>query len=673
MNGNPLERETPPRWRWGLLAALAMMLLSLFPQAHLCYKRGGDWQGSFAHFYSDEPAYAAYVNALIDGRPRLNDPYTGLDERAGVARPPESLFSIQFVPAYLLALPARALGLTTSTMFILLMPFIAGASALAIFWLLSMLTRDERIAAAGVPFVLCLGILVAGQGLVLNLFGYQTAYVFLPFLRRYVPGVPFAFFFFFCGFLWRAFTAGARRARLVAASCAGGLFALMVYSYFYHWTTAAALLGSLALVWLAARPDGWRRALAPLALTSLSAAASLVPYFILLSRRAPTMDTVQALTYSRAPDLWRGVILLAALTLAALALGVWRRWLDARAPAVLFDAALALCVLVVFNQQLVSGRSLQPMHYEQYIGNYIALLAAALAAALLWQGWKTSRGAGEGGGVEGAGVGGMKGGAAAGRARRVGENTARRLASPRVWLVVGLAAFIWGCGETLIITRRGSVGNQLKDEWGEVALRLKERARAEQPEPHPVVFNPSVYRIDNLPTYAPLSTVWAPHMFVFSGVSVAENKERFFKYLYYSGVAAHDFETIYRTQGFIYFAIFGWERANSRLTVNYRPITQAEIDAEKDNYARFHASFDRERAAAPTLAYVVAQADQPFNLAPLDRWYERDAGERVNRHIIYRVRLRDHSAPATTPAPPDAPDATPAPPDARKQSRTFDK
>jgi hypothetical protein len=619
---NPLERETPLRWRWGLLAALALMLLSLFPQAHLCYKRGDNWQGSFAHFYSDEPAYAAYVNALIDGRPRRNDPYTGHDDRAG-APLPESLFSIQFVPAYMLSIPARAFGLTTSTMFILLMPAIAGASALAIFWLLSMPTRDARIAAAGVPFVLCLGILVAGQGLVLNLLGQPSAYVFLPFLRRYVPGVPFAFFFFFCGFMWRALTATARRTRILSALAAGVLFALMVYSYFYHWTTAAAFLGCLALLWTTARPAGWRRAVEPFALISLCAVVSLVPYFILLSHRAPTMDTVQALTYSRMPDLWRGVILLAALVLAALAFGARKRWLNPRSHAFLFNVALALCVLVVFNQQIITGRSLQPMHYEQYIGNYVALLATALAAGLLWQGRQTFKVSGDANG------------------ETTGATTARRLLPHRIWLPVALGALLWGAGETLIITRRGSVGNQLKDEWAEVALRLKERARSEQADPHPAIFNPSVYRIDNLPTYAPLSTVWAPHMFVFSSVSVAENKERFFKYLYYSGVAANDFETIYRQQGFIYFAIFGWERANPRLTVNYRPITQAEIDAEKNNYANFHATFDRTRAAAPTLAYVVVQADQAFNFAPLDRWYERDAGERIARHVIYRVRLRD--------------------------------
>ncbi len=57
------------RWRWGLIAALAMTLLSLFPQFHLLWQRGSQWNGSAAFFYTDEPAYAAYVNALIDGRP----------------------------------------------------------------------------------------------------------------------------------------------------------------------------------------------------------------------------------------------------------------------------------------------------------------------------------------------------------------------------------------------------------------------------------------------------------------------------------------------------------------------------------------------------------------------------------------------------------------------------
>ena len=85
----------PIRWRWGVLAALAMTVLALFPQVYLWAERGRAWQGANAYFYTDEPAYAAYVNALRDGRPRRNDPFTGRDAELAATNT-ESLFSIQF-------------------------------------------------------------------------------------------------------------------------------------------------------------------------------------------------------------------------------------------------------------------------------------------------------------------------------------------------------------------------------------------------------------------------------------------------------------------------------------------------------------------------------------------------------------------------------------------------
>src|SRR4029453_7844148 len=133
------KSETEPtnnrvRWRWGILAAAGIAMLSMFPQVSLWRDRGSEWNGGFAFFYTDEPAYAAYANALIDGRPRRNDPYTGRDNTDDYALA-ESLFSIQFVPAYLVAIPARALGLSVATVFIVLAPMAAFATALAVFWL----------------------------------------------------------------------------------------------------------------------------------------------------------------------------------------------------------------------------------------------------------------------------------------------------------------------------------------------------------------------------------------------------------------------------------------------------------------------------------------------------------------------------------------------------------
>ena len=609
---NSLHESRPLRWRWGVLAALALTVLALVPQAYLWYERGRAWQGANAFFYTDEPAYAAYVNALIDGRPRRCDPYTGEDDTPATPLP-ESLFSIQFVPAYMIALPARALGLSTATAFILLAPLVAFATALALFWLLTLLTDDERAAAAFGPFVLCLGILLSGNGLVRALLDEQTAYVYLPFLRRYVPAASFPFFMLFFPLACRALNETMRRRRRAFALGAGAAFTVCVYGYFYLWTAAAAWLALIALLWVIAKPEGWRHSLEACALVGVIAVAALIPYTILLSRRADTMDVVQALVGTRAPDLWRSVEVCALVVVLALAAGCARGRLAWRDRRVLCAIAFAVLPFVLFNQQIITGRSLQPMHYEQFVAPYITLIAAAITAALLWRGRAPD---------------------------------ARRLPLALV-LTVAAASYTWGAGETWVPTRRFAQANLVRDEARAAALRLRQialrgydDAAGAPADRHAVVFATDIARADTLPTLAPQAVLWAPHMFVFSGVTVAEHKERFFQYLYYSGVDADEFVRNYQRQGFVHYAIFGWERANPKLTVNYKPISDEELEVEARNYAAYVAAFDRARAARPTLAYALLDADRQLNFTHLDRWYTRDAGERIGPYVLYRLKLR---------------------------------
>src|SRR5437867_198385 len=106
--------------RWFALPGTAMVLLSLMPQIHLWFVRGRDWNGAYATLQGDELLYSAYINALIDGRPRRNDPFAGRDSTSKSPLP-ESTFSIQFIPAYMIASLARALGKSASTAFIVLL------------------------------------------------------------------------------------------------------------------------------------------------------------------------------------------------------------------------------------------------------------------------------------------------------------------------------------------------------------------------------------------------------------------------------------------------------------------------------------------------------------------------------------------------------------------------
>src|SRR6185503_16067975 len=115
----PPQHSYPVRFRSCALAAAAVTLLAVLPQLHFWFKRGRDWNGAYAILQPDEPLYSAYINALIDGRPRRNDPVSGRDDHPQ-APLPESLFSIQFVPPYVIAFFARPFGASASTAFIIL-------------------------------------------------------------------------------------------------------------------------------------------------------------------------------------------------------------------------------------------------------------------------------------------------------------------------------------------------------------------------------------------------------------------------------------------------------------------------------------------------------------------------------------------------------------------------
>jgi len=117
LQGSLVTSAEKTKWKWCAAASAAIMLLALIPQIHLWFVRGRDWNGAYATLQGDEFLYSAYINALIDGRPRRNDPFAGQDNRP-VSPLPESSFSIQFMPAYWIAVPARVFGVSASTAFI---------------------------------------------------------------------------------------------------------------------------------------------------------------------------------------------------------------------------------------------------------------------------------------------------------------------------------------------------------------------------------------------------------------------------------------------------------------------------------------------------------------------------------------------------------------------------
>src|SRR5215212_602165 len=244
-------------WSWGMIVALAITLLGLYPQLRLLVHERGKWGGAYAFVDTDEVAYSAYLQALIEGRPRKCNPYTGTDQKNEQPLP-ESLFSIQFAPAYLSAIPARFLHLSASSVFIVLIPIASAGSALALFWFIAQVTNHNGIACAGVLVVLCLSTLVSAEGPIGALFGSNHGWSYLTFLRRYIPAVPFPFFLLVFGLVWRCLTKQSTD-YLFLSVCAGLCTAFLIFSYFFLWTAAVAWLLCIAVLWIVARPMEWKR------------------------------------------------------------------------------------------------------------------------------------------------------------------------------------------------------------------------------------------------------------------------------------------------------------------------------------------------------------------------------------------------------------------------------
>ncbi len=608
------------RWRFGIIAGLFLAIFSLYPQLKMVYLRGDAWNGHYAYNDIDEVAYAAYLKALIDGRPRRNDPYTGRDDAPGAPQP-ESLFSIQFAGPYTIAIPARILGIGAPWAMTISGAAAAFLTALAIFWLIGMLTRDSLFAMAGSLTVLAGGALFAGEGAIGEISGWSYAYPYFPGFRRYVPAMSFPAFFLLVALVWRLIeslyrkesgTLSEKKGRLAVLDSpvflvilAGAAFGYTVFSYFYVWTTAAAWLACLELCWLAARPAGVWKDLRWLAGLGGICAIVLIPYAYLLSNRSHTMDDVQLLIRTHAPDLTRPPEVLSYVIIAAILIGAALKIFSLRDRHTLFIASLALTPIAVFNQQIITGQSLQPIHYQVFIGNYVAGLAAVATIGLYWM------------------------------------NTDLRHGKPARIAVAVFAsiAVVWGFVECHYTVRILDDVNVARDEAYPVGRRLTELGSGDPDAHRQVVLHFGTAEADDLPTIAPQSVLWARHQHVFAGVTWEENKERYFQQLYYEGVSPKQLgEGMKRGGDFVsMIAIFGWGRHTDRLNADHKPLTFDEIDHEVDRYAKYIESFNREMTGVVPLNYlVVSNQSEPF-LDNVDRWYERDAGETLGNYVLYRL------------------------------------
>jgi hypothetical protein len=611
----PPSPSNVARFKWCALAATAITFLALMPQIHFWFVRGSQWQGAYTIMQPDELLYSAYVNALIEGRPRRNDPVSGRDDHPE-APLPESLFSIQFIPPYAIAFLARAFGTSASTAFIVLMGTAGLLASLSVFWLLTSIMGDTRFAAIGVLVVLCFGALAGGQGLIGLLLKPDVKFLGLPFLRGYEPSAPFPLFFVFCTLTWHALTTAFRRTATIKALMAGVALCLLIFSYFYLWTAAAAWVVCLACLWLFMRPVDRQKSIRVFVVIIAPVIIALAFYAYLMSHLPPAVDKAQVLTFTHRPDLLRVPEIVGAFILGAIIVGVRKTKIALIEPRVIFTASFALLPFLVFNQQLITGRSIQPFHYEVLIANYVILVSLVLFAGLL------------------------------------------RPAIPRrATLLIVSSCLLWGTIEVSLGIHARYGSNVRNDEMVPVLLRLKEQATRDgtweglrgHGKGSTLVFSPEFRLSGLLPTWAPQGSLLATGSASFQSLSAAESKERLYTHFYYCGRNKEYLRELLNDRTYdpfgTYYArsvIFGPERVVTFLGRDVQPIRQDEIEQEVSAYETFASSFSREEALKRPLTYAIMPSEGNFDFSNIDRWYERDGGEREGAYNLYRLKLREY-------------------------------
>jgi hypothetical protein len=226
----------------------------------------------------------------------------------------------------------------------------------------------------------------------------------------------------------------------------------------------------------------------------------------------------------------------------------------------------------------------------------------------------------------------------------------------RLLILVATLSLVWGAIEVGLPARLTFVPLAINNErMIPVLLRLNELSKADGTfadlrtanKPSPLVFSPYIAVNSWLPTWTSQGTLLDIGGLDLGHVSPAERKEFLYMHLYYARVDGSalrkPFEGTATDVGLKYAraAIFGHERIIPGLNLHFEPIKQEEIEQAIREYQTYVDSFSREQAVKRPLAYAVVLAEDKFDFTNLDRWYERDNGERVGDYVLYQLKLRD--------------------------------
>ena len=597
-----------------ILTGLIISIFALAPQIDLWLSCEDKCNGIYAIMDSDEPFYAAYLQSLMDGKPRRNSPYSGAVDSPQTPQKESGLY-IQFLASYPLAWLGKVFNLSISQLMILTSLLAGFLSALAIYWLVYQFTEDNISAFVGTLTIIFLGATVGGQGATFSLLSTEGPHLQhnLIFLRRIVPAIGFPAMFLFIAFVWKFFNAETQSAKLKSAVFAFCSFTFCVFTYFYFWTTAFAWFFGLVLLLGIFHFEKLKENLNYILCFGLSLVLVLLPYFMMVFNRQDNIDSALFMTFTRKPDLWRLPEIVSYFTTALILIFAKFRLLDLKDSKIIFLLSLNLVTVVVFNQQIITGRSLQPFHYQFFCVNYLATFSLFFLFYILLK-------------------------------QFLSFDRLKLLMLLILSLPLTIGIFDTICGVSIF-----SSINLYRDKLVPISERIKTvsqtaefRANNKNSVVMPFDLADSLYFNGiEIPALTSQPILWSLHLNLMPDISAKEDKKRLKQFLYYQNVAPKQLKGLLEEKAnLIALGFFGGERISDVYTGKITPITQAEIDEIVADYGNFIENFNYEDAQNPLISFVLVNKKFDNDFTNLDRWYQRDEGEIVGDYILYQVKLR---------------------------------
>jgi hypothetical protein len=343
------------RHKWAIGLALLTSIIVALPQVYfrIDHKNDGVYQG--IELLPDSP-WSARAREVQDGHPNFGAIYY----KDGKDNP----YLFQPLGSMVVAYPGKLLGLDINNTLLLSRILLSALAFLLAYSFIFLFSKHKLLALAGSVLILLADSAQSLYG-IMQLLGGNSPDDFVRLSRPVNPVMIYILLFGFLTAFWQFYRKGTWKWGVLAAIFLG----LNFYNYFYTWTylyAFGAILGLFMLIqkdWIEVKKILW---------VYLGALLVAIPYMVNLYKATQHENYVWAgirngVVHMREP-LFVGFVVIASLIIFA-----WKFPKEDR-KAYIFTAAILLAPFVTQNQQLLTGKILQPLHYHWFFNKPMAVL-----------------------------------------------------------------------------------------------------------------------------------------------------------------------------------------------------------------------------------------------------------------------------------------------------------